>query len=161
MDPFIFFRWLHILAGAAWFGEVITINFIVIPGLRSMDGADRRRLIGILLPRLFRLASALALLSISSGLINTYLLTGWDDLSLFFSTRWGISIFIGGLLGISLALFHFFIESRLEPIAASMDEHTSEARVAEVMKFLGLVPRVGAVVMLVVFILMMYAARGA
>ena len=160
MDPFIFFRWLHILAGAAWFGEVMTINFVVIPNLKSMDSAARPHFIRNIFPRLFRLASFLALVSISSGLINSYLLSGWRDPARLISTRWGISILLGGSLAIGLALFHFFVERQIEPIASSMNEETSEIEVENVMKFLGLVPRLGLIVMILIFILMMYAARG-
>ena len=160
MDPFIFFRWLHILAGAAWFGEVMTINFVLIPNLKSIESADRPQFIRSIFPRLFHLASFLALLSITSGLINSYLLSGWRDPAQFTSTRWGISILIGGSLGMGLALFHFFVERRIEPIASSMNENTSEFEIEKVMKFLGLVPRLGLIVMILIFVLMMYAARG-
>lgn len=161
MNPVVFFRWLHILSGAAWLGEVITINFVLIPALRSMSHRERPHFLRSVFPRVFRLASILSLLSISSGLTLAYLLSGLRDLSIFITTRWGLSILIGGSLGIALTLFHFLVESRLEPIATSMNDRTDQDDVEKVMKFLRSVPRAGLLVMLSIFILMMYAARGA
>jgi uncharacterized membrane protein len=28
-------RWIHVLAGAAWLGEVVVINFVLVPTLAS------------------------------------------------------------------------------------------------------------------------------
>lgn len=161
MNPVVFLRWLHILSGAAWLGEVFAINFVFIPSLKSMPTRERPRFIRNVFPRIFRLASVLSLLSVSSGLTLSYLLSGWRDLATIFTTRWGISILVGGGLSIALTLFHFFVESRLEPIAISMDEGTDQVDVEKVMTFLRYVPRVGLLVMISIFILMMYAAKGA
>ncbi len=154
------FRWLHILSGAAWLGEVVTINFVLVPSLKSMDAKEKSRYISEVFPRLFRLASALSLVSIFSGLTMTYLISGWRDLSIFLTSRWGIAILIGGLLGLSLTAFHFLVERKLEPVASSLEEGTQEEEVERMMKVLKSVPRAGLAVMVVIFLLMMYAARG-
>lgn len=159
MDIVILFRWLHILSGAAWLGEVITINFVLVPSLKDMDTGERSRYISRVFPRLFRLASVLSLISIFSGLTMTYLISGWTNLSIFFTTRWGVAILIGGLLGLSLTGFHFFVESRLKPVASALEEGTEE-ELGRMMTVLKSVPRAGLAVMIVIFLLMMYAARG-
>jgi uncharacterized membrane protein len=160
MNPVVFFRWLHIISGAAWLGEVFTINFVIIPSLRSMENDRRPGFIRSVFPRIFRLASFLSIVSISSGLTMSYLLSGWDDLSIFLTTRWGLAILIGGSLGIALTLFHFFVESRLEPIAFSLTNDTQSEEVERIISFLRYVPRAGLLVMIAIFLLMMYAARG-
>lgn len=160
MTPVVLFRWLHIISGAAWLGEVITINVVLIPSLLSATREDQARMIRNVFPRLFRLASVLSLISISSGLTMSYLLSGWTDLTIFLTTRWGIAILIGGGLGIALTLFHFFVESRLEPIAVSMDSGSDPVDIERVVRVLRYVPRIGLLVMLTIFVLMMYAARG-
>ena len=153
-------RWIHILSGAAWLGEVITINLVLIPTLKSISSDQRPSFIRRTFPRLFRLASILSVISISSGILLSYLMSGWENLSVFFTTRWGLLILIGGFLGLALTVFHFVVESRLEPIAASMDENTSAEDVERVIKFLRFVPGAGLLVIVSIFILMMVAARG-
>jgi len=160
MNPVVLFRWLHILAGATWLGEVATINFILVPSLSSMDPAQRPRVIRRIFPLLFRLASVLSLLSIFSGLAMSYLNSGWRDLSIFFTTRWGLAILSGGFLGLGLTAFHFFVERRLEPVVAALDEDTPQEDIDRVLVFLKIVPRVGFAVLIIIFLLMMYAARG-
>lgn len=160
MNLVVIARWLHILSGAAWLGEVITINFVLIPTLRSISSDQRPSFIRRIFPRLFRLASILSVISISSGLLMSYLMSGWEDLSVFLTTRWGLLVLIGSFLGLALTVFHFVVESRLESIAASMDENTSDEDVERVIKFLGIVPRAGLLVIVSIFILMMVAARG-
>jgi uncharacterized membrane protein len=160
MDPIVFFRWLHILSGAAWLGEVVTINVVLLPSLRSIEPSERPRFIRTTFPRLFRLASVLSLLSISSGFVMSYLVSGWKDPSIFIDTRWGLSILIGGSLGVALTTFHFFVESKLEPIASALNEDSDEEELERVIRFLRTVPRAGLLVMIIIFTLMMIAARG-
>jgi uncharacterized membrane protein len=160
MNLITLFRWLHILTGAAWLGEVVTINFVLIPTLSKLNALERPQFIRSTFPRLFRLASLLSTVSITSGLIMSYLVSGWKDLSVFIGTRWGMSILIGGSLGIALTVFHFVVESRLEPIAVSMDENTRQAKLDQVIRFLKIIPRAGLFVMITIFALMMYAAHG-
>lgn len=69
-------------------------------------------------------------------------------------------VLIGGALGLALTVSHFVVESRLEPLATTMDENTSNEDVERVIKFIGFVPRAGLLVIVSIFILMMVAARG-
>jgi uncharacterized membrane protein len=149
-------RWVHIISGVAWLGEVLAINFVLLPALLNMEKKDRGAFIRQIFPRVFRLASVLSLLAIFSGTTMSYLITGWKNLGPLLSTRWGIGILIGGGLGLGLTLFHFLAESRLEPVAAKADE----ADVEKIISVLKVVPRVGLVVIVAIVLLMMYAARG-
>jgi len=160
MDLIPFLRWLHILSGAAWLGEVVTINFVIIPALKHMDARDRPRYIRETFPRLFRLASILSLISVSSGITMLILTADWNGPAAFLASRWGLSITFGGSLALALTAFHFFVESRLEPIASSLEAGTPGKDIDKVIRILRVVPRVGLVVMIVIFISMMYTARG-
>jgi hypothetical protein len=53
-----------------------------------------------------------------------------------------------------LALFHFFIENRLEP------RQGSELDVEKTLSVLRIIPRIGMGVLVLIVLLMMFAARG-
>ena len=160
MNLIIVIRWIHVIAAGAWLGEVIVINAVIVPLLNSTEPERRGAIIAKFFPRLFRLASILALLALLSGLVMSYLATGWQDLGAIIQTRWGLGILIGGSLGLLLAIFHFTAENRLRPIASSLDQDATPEDVEQVMRFLRIVPRIGLVVILTVYLFMMLAARG-
>lgn len=152
-------RWIHIISGVAWLGEVITIIFVLVPALTRLKKESRGAFLREVFPRVFRLASVLSATAVISGAILNYLMTGWKDFAVFFNSRWGISILIGGAMGLLLTLFHFFVEERLEPTAATADD-IPEADMAKMISTLNIIPRVGMVIIIAVILLMMFAARG-
>ena len=152
-------RWIHLLAGAAWLGEVVTINFVIFPFVTRLDIEQRRRIIKNLFPPIFNLASVLALITLTAGLLLNYLLTEWRDLDQYLSTSNGRAIFIGGLLGLLLTIFHFFAEKRLERRIDKLEGGSNE-EVETITRYLRIIPRVGMVVIFIIFALMMYGARG-
>ena len=121
---------------------------------------QRRDFMARIFPRVFKLASYVSVLALSSGLAMSYLITGWKDLDLFVSTHRGRWILIGGVLGFTLALFHFAVERRLSPMLASIGRETEALELNRIMRFLQVVPRLGLLVIATVFVLMMVAARG-
>lgn len=152
-------RWIHVATGAAWLGEVVAVNFVLVPVLLRA-GRDRQRwMLATVFPRVFHLASWLAVPAVLSGALLNLSMTGWRlDWELLTTTRWGLSILIGGTLGLALTLFHFVIESRLEGVVT--DTESSDEALDGVMARLRTVPRYGLGVLIVVFGSMMYAARG-
>lgn len=152
-------RWIHIISGVAWLGEVITVNFVLFPALMNLKKEARGEFLRQVFPRVFRLASVLAATAVISGAIMNYMMTGWKDVSVLLETRWGLSILIGGTLGLLLTLFHFFVETRLEPTAITADK-LSETDVEKIIVVLKIVPRVGMMIIVTVIILMMVATRG-
>ena len=152
-------RWVHIIAGVAWLGEVLTINLVLLPVLFRMKADARGAFIRQIFPRVFHLASVLSLTAIISGAAMSYLLTGWRNLGELIGTRWGMGILIGGTLALLLTLFHFLVESRLEPIAVAADQ-APESDVEKIIAVLKVVPRVGLIILVVIVLLMMIAARG-
>ncbi len=152
-------RWVHIIAGVAWVGEVITINVVLLPALKKMDKSVRGNFIRQIFPRVFHLASVFSLTAIISGATMSYLITGWKNLAELFFTRWGAGIMIGGGLALLLTLFHFLVESRLEPIAIKADDGT-EIDIEKFLAVLNVVPKIGLGVLILIVLLMMIAARG-
>jgi len=152
-------RWIHIISGVAWVGEVITLNFVIVPALIKMSSDTRGTFIRQIFPRVFHLASILSLTAIISGAAVNYLMTGWKNLDVLIGTRWGMAIAIGGGLALLLTLFHLFIEERLEPIAITADA-SSDVDIEKTIKMLKIIPRVGLPILLLIVLLMMYAARG-
>ncbi len=161
MSWLIIFRWIHILSGLAWLGEVATINFVLVPAVLNMSKEERPKFVHNVFPRIFHLASYLSGTAIVSGAVVNYLMTGWkwENLIALLHTRWGISILIGGTLGLSLALFHFFIESKLEPVSIDAESITEEEMEKHLI-VLKIIPRIGMGILLVIVLSMMIAARG-
>lgn len=152
-------RWIHIGTGAAWLGEVVAVNFVLVPILLRSSRERQRWMLATIFPRIFHLASWLAVPAVLFGALLNLSMTDWRiDWELLFTTRWGLSIVIGGTLGLLLTLFHFVVESRLEGVVT--DTEATDHALDRVMGRLAVIPRVGLVVLVIVFGSMMYAARG-
>lgn len=153
------FRWVHVLGGAAWFGTVVLIAFVLVPTLVRADPEKRAWMLRAVFPRIFRLASVLVATALLGGAGLYLSLHDWrPDLGFLVSGRAGISILVGGGLGLALGLFHFLAEQKLESAAhRSGDDPEADERLV---RRLRIIPRVGVGILLVVFGSMMYAARG-
>jgi putative copper export protein len=160
MAPITIARWLHVLTAAAWLGEVVTVVFVLAPIALRLNGPDRTRFISKVFPRVFQVATVLAIVTLAAGAWLNYLITGWRDLSAYFSSNRGVAILIGGFLGLLLALFHFVVEGRLEPRLRSLSESTDDAQGSRLMRFLTIVPRIGLAVIIMIFLFMMIGSRG-
>lgn len=135
------------------------MNFVLVPLLLKSERTRQRWLLANLFPRIFHLASWLAVPAVVFGALLNLSMTGWrPDWQLLTTTRWGWSILIGGTLGLLLTLFHFVVESRIENVVT--DDETSDEVLDTVMSRLAVVPRYGLAVLVLVFGSMMYAARG-
>ncbi len=156
-------RWIHVLAGAAWLGEVVVVNVILVPALARMEPEKRGWFLSAIFPRIFRLASALSLTTILAGAALNLSLNGWRlDVAIvrLTTSQWGWSILIGGLLGLGLMLFHFIAEHRLEPHVLTAYQETDEEAFQQVLRRLRLIPGVGLAVLILTILLMMIAVRG-
>ena len=161
MTDFMFaVRLVHVISGVSWLGEVITINFVLLPALFRARADDRNVLLQTVFPYIFRLATALGGLAIISGaglvLWNTRL-----DLSLLVTTSWGWRILIGGVIGLVVYVFHLVQESGAErSLAAELvflrDSDEPEAA-QRLLRHLAIFPRVGMVILMVVVGLMVAA----
>lgn len=153
MDVVPVLRWIHALAGAAWFGEVLTIVFVLIPVLGRAEPDRQRWMLNNVFPRIFRVASVLIATVLLAGLLLNLAMAGWRvDWDQLTGTPWGRSILIGGILGGLLGMFHFVAERKLEPMVT--DENTD---LDAVMRRMKLIPRIGLGILVVVISLMILA----
>ena len=160
MDDWVpLIRWIHIVAGTSWLGEVVTINFVLVPAIGRLGVEHRRRFMVAVFPRIFRLASVLSVLAVVSGLLIAVAMSD-GDLSVFLKGRWGRFILVGGSLGGLLTLFHFFLENRVGRILVPLRGEATDADIEFVYRRLKIIPRVGLVVITAIVVSMMYAARG-
>ena len=158
-DLYPYVRWIHVLAASAWFGEVVAVNFILIPALSSYQGEGRKSFLNNVFPRVFRMASILSATAAVTGALLLHHHVGFDLPSLT-GTHWGRMILLGGGLGLLLTLFHFFMENHLaRRIGVGCPDISSE-QVEDVHGKLEIVPRVGLGVISAIFILMLSAVRG-
>jgi uncharacterized membrane protein len=148
-------RWVHVLAGAAWFGQVVVINLVLAPALGRLERGQGSELLRAVFPRIFSLASWLSIVAVTSGFLLLGKMVDWRHWDLLVESRWGRSILTGGALGLGLTLFHHLVERRLSPVMAG-----NPSGLVYVEQRLRVVPRVGMLVLLVVMGAMMYAARG-
>jgi len=163
MNSVIIFRWIHILAAGVWLGEVVVINIILVPVLARLDPDKRGWFMAAIFPRIFQLASIVVATVLLSGAALNLSMSAWDlgtAVSRLAPSRWGTTILIAGLLGLALGLFHFFAEGKLEPRILEVKDSDTPADFDAVVRHLKIIPRVGLGILFVIFILMMYAARG-
>lgn len=160
MDWIIPLRWLHVFAASAWFGEVVVINFILVPALTRFQGEARKQFLATVFPKVFRLASVLSATTAITGGVLLWRYTG-GSLSALGGSRWGTCLTIGASMGLVLTLFHFFMEDKLARRVGIGCPDTSMDTVNDVHAKLTLVPRLGLGVITTIFFLMMYAVRGA
>lgn len=154
-ETFTIVRWLHVLCGSAWFGEVVVINFVLIPTLSKYKGSARKDFLNTIFPKIFKLASVLAATTAITGGILLYHFIGFEIEQLTQRGTWGWSLLIAGSLGLILTLFHFFIENLLARKIGVGDPNISQEDVEDVHLKLKLVPRLGIVVITIIFIFML------
>jgi hypothetical protein len=153
-------RWVHVISGAAWFGLVGAIVFVIFPMFSRIEVDQRNQLMAKVFPRIFKLASVLVSITLAAGALLNYLLTGWRNLGMYFgSLRW-FALFLGAVLGLVLGLFHFIVEPRLEDRIHALVASRDPAQTARVSRFLKIVPRVGLGILMAVMVSMMIFARG-
>jgi hypothetical protein len=156
-------RLVHIVAGGGWLGEVLTVNFVLLPVLSRARAIERTHLLQTVFPCVFRLATALGGLAIVTGLTLLLWRTQLNPARLI-ESAWGWRILIGGTLGALLFLFHLVQEVRAERVlalAARLEaEWDNDPRsAASLLRRLAIIPRVGLGILLVIVGLMSAAAH--
>jgi len=150
-------RWVHVLAGASWLGEVVVINLVLVPAMDRLPAPARQEALRAIFPRIFALASWLSIIAVTSGFLLLGERLDWRHWDVLWQGRWGRSILVGGSLGLGLTLFHHLAERRLSP---PLRANPGPSGLVYVERRLRVVPRVGLVVLLATIGAMMYAARG-
>lgn len=153
-------RFVHIVTGLGWVGEVITVNFVLLPALSRVEPALRGRILLSVFPLIFQLATILGGLAVVSGAVVFWIMSG-GELARLFDTTWGQRILLGGLFGGPLFAFHLFQESRMEgSLARRLAAVEDDARASdEILHHLRIIPRIGLAILVVSVIFMSAAAR--
>ncbi len=159
MSTYLMIRWLHILAATAWFGEVVTINVVLVPVVARLPREEGARFLARVFPRIFRLASWLSGTAVVTGAYLAWWRYGSNPEVLW--TTWpGRAFSAGAGLGLLLTVFHFILEPRLDGMICSAADRGDLDLSDKVIRLLRIVPRAGLVVIGTALVLMMVGARG-
>lgn len=150
-------RAIHIISGSIWIGEFIVINFIFFPILSKYQGEMNKRLSISFSHRIFNFSSILSIIVVVTGVFMIFQITN-GDLNYLLSGRWGLSILIGSILGIILTIFHFTFENRLIK-KIDLENEGDDTEIKKVILKLKIVIRIGIIVTLTIFLLMLNAYR--
>jgi uncharacterized membrane protein len=105
-DEFIILlmRWTHFLSGVTWIGLLYYFNIVQVPFMKETDPSTKSGVVQKLLPRALWWFRYAALVTVLSGLVivSSHFAHGHGHDIL--KTSWGISILIGGGLGIIMFL---------------------------------------------------------
>ncbi len=138
VSAYVAVRWIHVMAATAWFGEVVTINFVLVPVLSRMPREEGAKFLAAVFPTIFRLASVLSATAVLSG---GYL--AWTRFSASPEALWttwsGRSFLAGATIGLALTVFHFILEPRLDGLGPTL--LPASALAAEMRPGQGLVAR--------------------
>ena len=160
MSWIVLVRWLHILTAAAWLGQVVVLNFVLVPAvLKETRTEGRLDLMRKLFPPMFRMASILSTLSVVAG---GFLLWGrhHEDWSTLFASWHGHALVTGATLAVLLMGFHHAVEPKLGRIIRAAHEKNDADAAHAIARRLQIVPRVGLAVLTLVMVLMMIGVRG-
>lgn len=158
-DWYTALRWIHVIAAAGWFGEVVTINFVLVPAVARFPREQAPKILIEIFPRIFKLASWLAGTAVISGIVlasDKY----WGSPDILWTSTQGLLFSFGATLGLLLSAFHFLLEPRLDGMICSAAEENDIDLSDRVMFLLRLIPRVGLGVMVIIVLTMMIGARG-
>src|SRR2546425_4450485 len=131
-DEFIILlmRWIHFLSGVTWIGLLYYFNIVQVPFMKETDPGTKSGVVQKLLPRALWWFRYAALVTVLSGLIIVWSHFTHGHGHGIFSTSWGISIAIGGGLGIIMFLNVWLLiwpnQKVVIRITTRSEEHTSE-----------------------------------
>lgn len=97
-------RWIHFLAGITWIGILYYFNFVQTPFFAETDPAVRTGAIQKLVPRALWWFRWGAMFTILAGLLIYIMRMSEMGAGLFYSSPYGITITVGGLMGIIMFL---------------------------------------------------------
>jgi uncharacterized membrane protein len=105
-------RWIHFLSGVTWIGLLYYFNFVQGPFMAEAAAAAKPEVLTKLLPRAlwwFRWAAMVTVIAGILIILNRVRNGGWELLSWNSHNAWGVSISIGGILGIIMWFNVWFI----------------------------------------------------
>ena len=97
-------RWVHFLAGVTWIGILYYFNFVQTPFFAETEAPVRVGAIQKLLPRALWWFRWGAMVTFLAGILIYLMRLGEMGGSVFFSSPYGVTITVGGLMGIVMFL---------------------------------------------------------
>jgi uncharacterized membrane protein len=97
-------RWVHFLAGVTWIGILYYFNFVQTPFFAETDPAVRTGAIQKLLPRALWWFRWGAMITFLAGILIYIMRLGEMGTTVFYSSPYGVTITVGGLMGIIMLL---------------------------------------------------------
>jgi uncharacterized membrane protein len=94
-----FFRWFHFLAGITWIGILYYFNFVQTPFFAETEASVRTGAIQKLVPRALWWFRWAAMVTFLAGLLMYLMRLGEMGAGLFFTSSYGVTITLGGLMG--------------------------------------------------------------
>ena len=94
-----FFRWFHFLAGITWIGILYYFNFVQTPFFAETEASVRTGAIQKLVPRALWWFRWGAMVTFLAGLLMYLMRLGEMGAGLFFTSSYGVTITLGGLMG--------------------------------------------------------------
>ena len=94
-----FLRWVHLLAGVTWIGILYYFNFVQTPFFAETEAPVRIGAIQKLLPRALWWFRWGAMVTFLAGILIYLMRLGEMGGSVFFSSPYGVTITLGGLMG--------------------------------------------------------------
>ncbi len=91
--------WLHILTAISWMGTAMFLAMVLTPSMRGLSANSRGELMIGLLPRLIRIVSVSATLTLVWGVLLA-LAIGLESGSFSPSTAWGLRITVGAVIAL-------------------------------------------------------------
>jgi len=103
-----FLRWIHFLAGITWIGILYYFNFIQVPFMAEAAAPAKPEVVTKLLPRALWWFRWGAMVTLIAGLLIVLSRINSGGMAVM-SSSWGVSISIGGLLGLIMWFNVWFI----------------------------------------------------
>ena len=97
-------RWIHFLAGITWIGILYYFNFVQTPFFAETEPAVRTGAVQKLLPRALWWFRWGAMITVIAGLLIYIMRMSEMGTGLFYSSPYGVTITVGGLMGIVMFL---------------------------------------------------------
>jgi uncharacterized membrane protein len=94
-----FLRWIHFLAGITWIGILYYFNFVQTPFFAETEAPVRVGAIQKLVPRALWWFRWGAMFTFLAGILMYLIRLGQADAAAFYSSQYGITITVGGLIG--------------------------------------------------------------
>ena len=139
---------------AAWIGEVVTLNFIIIPSVKALDEEGRAAFIARYFPRFFAMATVLSLTTVLAGLAARLTAAGAPAVTNPILTGGSPPVIAGLILIAVLACFHMVAQARMRPAALSLAENPNPEKLRSITRFISIVPRIALAVILCAFVLL-------